>query len=358
MTSTLDEDLMRHIEQASELGGIKKPKPKSSAARTFTYPEGYAPINTILPLSKVAMNIPIRVFKPEDWPESLRKFIPKRDDLYVFDPDATLALAAELYTTKEFSKVGPVLLHGPKGSGKTTLPQQICARINMPYIRINCKGDMESAAIFGSQKYDPVNGLGWVDGPAAELGRLGGTLCIDEGSRMPSPIMASVMAMMEKGADIYLADKPGASEDKFILRNDWFRIVMTDNTELQGDTTGKYVGTNVQDEALIDRFSTAYKLGYLSEAHEIAIITGKVKEVDNLTAQKMVRLANMIRGSYDSGNIGFTMSPRGLLEWAEKIAFWDSESQGFRLSFYNKLTPTDRLVVAEFFHSVFSENLR
>jgi cobaltochelatase CobS len=357
MTASLDEELMRHIEEASELAGVKKAKPKTAAKKAITYPEGYEPVSKVLPLKGVTFDMPIRVFKREDWPENLRKFIPERDDLYVFDTDATLAVVGELYTDKPPKKVGPVLLHGPKGSGKTTLPQQICARINMPYIRVNCKGDMESAALFGSQKYNPVDGLGWVDGPCAELGRWGGTVCVDEGSRMPSPIMASMMAVMEKGTDLYLADKPGSSDEKFIPRHDWFRIIMTDNTELQGDTTGKYVGTNVQDEALIDRFSTTYKLGYLSEAHEVAIITGKVKDIDNFTAQKMVSLAGMIRSSYDSGNLGFTMSPRGLLEWAEKIVQWDNVAQAFKLSFHNKLIPSDRLVVAEFYHTVFAENL-
>ena len=357
-SSTLDEDLMKHLEEASTLAGVKKAKPKATGPRTFDYPEGYKPIMSVLPLAKVELNLPIRVFKTEDWPESLRKFIPKRDDLYVFDPDATLAVVAELYSTKEAEKVGPVLIHGPKGSGKTTLGQQICARINMPFIRVNCKEDMESAALFGSIKYDPINGIGWVDGPAAEMCRGGGTLCIDEGSRMPSGITASTMAMMEKGSDMYLADKPGTSDEKFIPRNNWFRVIMTDNTELQGDTTGKYVGTNVQDEAFIDRFATAYRLGYLSSAHEIAIITGKVKDIDNFTAQRMVQLASLIRSSYDSGNVGLTMSPRGLLEWAEKIAFWQSEKTAFKLSFYNKLTQTDQQVVAEFYHTVFAENLR
>ena len=72
----------------------------------------------------------------------------------------------------------------------------------------------------------------------------------------------------------------------------------------------------------------------------------------------MVQLAKMIRESYDSGNIGYTMSPRGLLEWADKIAFWQDEGKAFKLAFYNKLTTTDQAVVAEFFHTVFAVNLK
>ena len=357
-SSTLDEDLMRHIEQASELSGVKKPKAKATGPRTFTYAEGFKPIMSVIPLARVSLNIPIRVFEPTDWPESVRKFIPKVDDGYIFSPEHTLAVVAELFTDKPRKDVGAVLIHGKKGSGKTTLFQQICARINMPYIRVNCKLDMESAALFGSVKYDPVNGMVWCDGPIPELGKVGGFVCVDEASRIPSGIMDSMMAVLEKGSNIYLSDKPGASDEKWIVPHEWFRIGLTDNTELQGDTTGKYVSANVQDEAMIDRISTTISLNYLDPSHEVAIITGKVADVDSFTANRMVQLAGLIRSSYDAGNIGFTMSPRGLLEWAEKIAFWQSEKTAFKLSFFNKLTAADQQVVAEFYHTVFSENLR
>lgn len=351
-SSTLDEDLMKTLQEASELAGLRKPKPKTTGPRTFDYHEGWKPIMSVIPMPKSSLNIPIRVFNPNDWPENMRVHIPKVDPFYVFDPDATLAVAAGMMHGDR------IFLHGPKGSGKTTLFQQICARICLPYIRVNCREDMESAALFGANTYDPVQGMVYKEGPIPELARAGGCVCIDEGSRLPPGIMASLMSVLEKNGTVYLADKPGESKDKFITPHEWFRIVMTDNTELQGDTTGKYVGTNVQDEALIDRFSLTYKLNYLSPAHEIAILTGKVKDIDNFTAQKMVQLAKLIRESYDGGNIGFTMSPRGLLEWAEKIAFWQDEKQAFRLSFFNKLTASDQAVVSEFYHTVFAENIR
>lgn len=357
-SSTLDDDLMRALEAAQEVGGVRKPKPKDTGPRTFTYPDGFKPIMSVIPMTKVELNIPIRVFNREDWTPLMQQFIPEVDPNYVFNPEATLAVVAEMYSDRPRKNVGVVLIHGPKGSGKTTLFQQICARINMPFIRVNGKGDAESSAYFGAVKYDPVNGMVWVDGPVTECAQFGGTACCDEVSRNPSDINAALMAIAEKNSKLYLADKPGRSDEKFITPHEWFRMAWTDNTELQGDTTGKYVGTNVQDEALIDRVATTIRLGYLDASHEVAIITGKVKDIDNFTAAKMVQLANMIRTAYDAGNVGFTMSPRGLLEWAEKISFWKSEKQGFKLSFFNKLTPTDQQVVAEFYHTVFAENVR
>jgi cobaltochelatase CobS len=358
MSSTLDEALMKHLDEASAVAGITKPKAKAKEKKVFEYPEGTMPFLSLFAVGRTDLNIPVKVFKDEDWPESLRQFIPDRDEQYVFDPEATLTVVAALFDP-ETAVTGSdkVLLHGPKGSGKTTLPQQICARVRMPYIRVNCRGDMESSALFGSVKYSPTEGMVWVDGPIPELARHGGLVCIDEVSRTPAEINAALMAILERDGAVYLADKPGDSADKFIKPHPWFRIVCTDNTELQGDTTGKYVGTNVQDEALIDRFNTTYRLGYLSPAHEVAIITGKFKDVDNLSAQRMVQMASKIREAYDSGNIGFTMSPRGLLEWARKISYWQDNRKAFKLSFFNKLTQTDAQVVAEFYHTIFAENL-
>jgi cobaltochelatase CobS len=359
-SSTVDEELLRQITQAEELAGTRKPVKAISPTKTFACPEGYQPIMSVLPLKSCPQNISVRVFKVEDWPEHLRPFIPKVDKLYVFNPEATLVVAQAIAGYNPNPDLGAerVLLHGKKGSGKTTLPQQICARINMPFIRVNARRDMDSSALFGSVTYDPVKGVDYVEGPAAELGRAGGCLCIDEVSNLTAGIAASVMPMLERNGTIYLADKPGKSEDKFIIPNDWFRIVCTDNTELQGDTTGKYAGTNVQNEALIDRFTTTIRLDYLEPAHEVAIITGKVTSVDKMLAAQMVQLAGLIRNAYDEGNAGFTMSPRGLVEWATKIDFWGDVGRAFKLSFFNKLTLSDQAVVAEFYHTVFGENLR
>lgn len=349
-TSTLDEALMQQLRAAR--GGASPPKVKPSR-EPFKYEDGYQPISTMFEFDSVLdLDVPVKKFKPEDWDESIRTHIPKIDTGYVFDQYCTVSLAAAWYMEDA------CLIHGPKGSGKTTLPQQMAARLGIPYTRINGREDMESSALFGGVKFSPEQGVVWVDGPIAEFAKHGGIVCIDEVSRLPAGIVNGLMAVLEHGTDVFLADKPGTVAEKTIKRHPMFRIVCTDNTELQGDTTGKYVGTNVQDEALIDRFDTSIKLGYLSVAHEMKIIIGKVPQIDNRIAQQMVQLAGMIRTSYDGGNIGFTMSPRGLVAWAKKAVFWDNPMQAFKLCFFDKLLPSDRAVVAEFYHSVFAENIR
>ena len=355
-SSTVDERLMKTLEDARSVKTGMPVIDETAAAviaAAIVYKDGEVALSELVTFSSGAKSIiPVRVFKDEDWHESVRQFIPDIDDGYLFDKDATEAVVVSIMHGDT------MLLHGPKGSGKTTLPQQICARMRMPYIRTNSRLDMESGMIFGANS---VRGgeLLWNDGPLVELARHGGLYCQDEISRTPSGINASLMAVLERNGIVYLGDKPGTSEDKTIKPHPWFRFFATDNTELQGDTTGKYVGTNVQDEAMIDRFSTTIRLGYLHPKHEEAIIKGKYPDVGSVQAKRMVQLANLVRESYDSGNLGFTMSPRGLLEWARKLGQWSGDNEkAFKLCFWNKLIPSDKKVVAEFFHSVFSVNLK
>lgn len=353
-SSTVDERLMKTLEDAR---AVRTGMPTGGTtpailAAPVVYGDGEVPLSSIITFSDGAnSDMPIMVFTDDFWDESMRQFIPEVDTGYIFPRDATEAVVMAIM------QGDTLLAHGPKGSGKTTLPQQVCARMRMPYIRINCRMDMESGNIFGSNSV--VGGeLKWNDGPAVEIAKHGGVLCIDEISRTPSGINASLMAMLERGGIIYLGDKPGTSEEKTVRPHKWARWFATDNTELQGDTTGKYVGTNVQDEAMIDRFATTIKIGYLHAKHEEAIIEAKYPETSALLRKRMVQMAAFIRQSYDSGNLGFTMSPRGLLEWARKVPQWNGDiAKAFKLSFYNKLVPTDKKVVAEFYHSVFSENL-
>lgn len=353
-SSTVDERLMKTLEDARAIRTGMPDEAAVAAAPSvvYDYAEGEVPLSQLLTFSDgTSSDIPCPLFKDEDWHESVRMFIPKPDPDYIYDRDATEAAVISIRDGDT------MLIHGPKGSGKTTLPRNLCALMRMPYIRVNSRLDMESGAIFGSNS---VSGgeLLWNDGPIVELGMHGGLYCQDEISRTPTGINASLMSVLERDGVIYLGDKPGTSEEKTIYPHKWFRFFATDNTELQGDTTGKYVGTNVQDEAMIDRFATTVRLGYLSNKHEEQIILKKHTHVSTLQAKRMVQLANLIRNAYDSGNLGFTMSPRGLLEWARKLKqYGGSSERAFTLSFYNKLIPSDKKVVAEFYHTTFSVNL-
>jgi cobaltochelatase CobS len=289
----------------------------------------------------------VRVFKDEDWPEHVRMFIPEVDEGFVFPKNETEVAVVGLILAAD-----KVFAHGPKGSGKSTLFPQICARLRIPFMRINCRQDMDSSAIFGSITVHEGR-LDWVDGPAAVLAKTGGVLQIDEISATPAGINMSMQWMLEKGGKVFLAEKPSAPAEKLINPHQWFRVACTDNTELQGDTKGGYAGTMVQNEAMLDRFGTTIKMNYLSRKEETSIIKSRVPDLDKYYIEQMLNFAGLVRTAYLKGEVQFTMSPRALINWAEKIVLWGDITKALQIAFFDKLIEDDQKKINEFVVKVF-----
>lgn len=353
-TSSLDAELLRTLNNLKKVAEAAAPVVTPTVATVVTatinrfgaasrkFTEVFGISNLI---GKIDHDLPS--FTPEDWHESVRVFIPKVDDAYVFPVPQT-----EL-TTMGLINGDKALVFGPKGSGKSSLLEQICARLCIPYIRVNGRRDMESSALFGQPTFNPAAGVSYVHGPAGVLAMHGGLLCVDEISAMPAGIAMSMQFMLEDGGKVYLPDlHTDNPSDRYITPHRFFMVGATDNTQLQGDSTGSYVGTNVQNSALVDRFGTVVELDYIGKAHELAMLAGKVPEIDEGTRLTIVDVAQQVRVAHDKGTMTFTMSPRAVLSWARKVAFWGDLVAAFRVSFYNKLTDDDRKQMVEIFKRV------
>lgn len=365
MSSSMDKDVLEQIIAAANgkmTAKAKKPKEDDKprevvkdagkeatvtldGAKTAKFSEvfGFMP--------KSGIDHPVPMFSPDDWPEQMRAHIPARIVGYVWPQEELEMFIVGLIHGDA------IFLHGPKGSGKSSLPEQACAVINMPWVRVNCRQDMESSAIFGGYVVEHGK-MVWRDGPGAEVFRYGGILQIDEISASPAGINMSLQWALEKPARLYLAEMNASSEEKTLKANKWTRTVATDNTELQGDTSGHYAGTQVQNEALADRFLTSIRLGYLTREHETSILSERVPNLATGVIKDMIELAHLVRTGYQEGVVQSTVSPRTLINWGEKIAYFKKVTLAFKVAFYNKLTDDDRKVVGEYFYKVFGEELK
>lgn len=274
------------------------------------------------------------------------RLIPAVDPDYVVQQDEAALLVAGMMDGDK------TLITGPTGSGKSSLVKYVCAKLNRPFIRINMSGDVESSSLFGTLV---VRGGAtvWEDGAITEAAKYGAVCLVDEWELMPAEIAMGMQNLLEDGGYLYLKEKPGTSEDRTIIPNDNFRLVFAGNTVGQGDITGAFSGVGVQNTATIDRFTNTIKLGYLSQAHEVNIITSK-SDVEQKVAHDMVRLANLVRSAYESGKIGLTMSPRTLINWARKQKRYDVE-YALQVSFLEKLTAEDSKSVKELYTKVFGK---
>ena len=140
-----------------------------------------------------------------------------------------------------------------------------------------------------------------------------------------------------------------------------FRLFSTTNTIGLGDTTGLYHGTQQINQGQMDRWNIVATLNYLPHDDETRIILSKVKEYQDNEGQKivsaMVRVADMTREGFISGDISTVMSPRTVLTWAENAQIFGNVGTAFRMSFLNKCDELERPVVAEYYQRCFGEEL-
>lgn len=247
------------------------------------------------------------------------------------------------------------LITGPTGSGKSSLVKYVCAKMGLPFIRINMSGDVESSALFG-QLTVKAGATEWQDGPLTEAVRYGGVVLIDEWELMPPEISMGLQNLLEDDGFLFLKEMPGTSTDKTIVPDEGFRIICAGNTVGQGDDSGDFSGTSVQNSATLDRFSTTIVLQYLTKAHEVNVITSKSK-INKTVAKKMVDLAELIRNAKRQMQVNLTMSPRTLINWGRKVELYDNNVRmAFDIAFYDKLRDSDKKAIDELYTKVFGRS--
>ncbi len=232
-------------------------------------------------------------------------------------------------TLKQITKSGlfyPSFVTGLSGNGKTLMIEQIHSDMKKELIRVNITIETDEDDLLGGFRL--VNGeTKFVPGPVIEAMERGCTLLLDECDLGSNKLMCLQPVLEGKG--VYLK-----KVNKWVTPKDGFNVMATANTKGKGSEDGRFIGTNILNEAFLERFAITIEQPYASAAIEKKIIMGSMKKygsVDENFADNLVTWAEVIRKTFYDGGIDEVISTRRLDHIAKAYAIFGDKSKSIEL---------------------------
>ena len=220
----------------------------------------------------------------------------------------------------------PTFITGLSGNGKTLGVQQSCAELKREMIRVNITIETDEDDLLGGFRLQDGETV-WHDGPVVNAMKKGAVLLLDEIDLASNKIMC--LQPVLEGNGIFLK-KIG----QFVEPKDGFQIFATANTKGKGSDDGMFIGTNVLNEAFLERFAVTLEQPYPSIAIEKKIVVNSMKKygaVDEKFADNLITWADVIRKTFYDGGIDEVISTRRLDHIAKAFAIFKDKSKSIDL---------------------------
>lgn len=247
-----------------------------------------------------AQVVPIRQKKMLQETDNL---IPPKDETYV-----PFGFYKDLESIVKSSAFYPLFITGLTGNGKTTMVEQVCAKLNRECIRVNISIETDEDDLVGGNTLVDGNVV-FREGPVITAMRRGAILLIDEIDRGSNKLMC-IQGILE-GKPFFIK-KTG----EIVNPSKGFNIIATANTKGRGTEDGKYIAAQILDEAFLERFPITVEQEYPSATVERKIVINNMEALGNLDedfADKLVAWAEIIRKTYMESAIDELISTRRLV---------------------------------------------
>jgi hypothetical protein len=202
----------------------------------------------------------------------------------------------------------PVFVTGHSGNGKTMSIEQACAKAKRKFICVSMTPETDESDLLGN--YVLVDGnMEWRDGPVTTAARQGAVLCIDEIDYGAQNLSALQRVLEGKP---FMLKKKG----ELITPAQGFTVFATANTKGKGSEDGRYMFTNVLNEAFLERFPNTFEQEWPPTSVEKKIVAKELESVskeDKDFADKLVSWATVIRNTFDEGGCDEVISTRRLV---------------------------------------------
>ena len=254
-------------------------------------------------------------------PETHQNLIPQKDDTFVkfgnFN-DIKRIIQSRLFY--------PTFITGLSGNGKTFGVEQVCAQLNRELIRVNITIETDEDDLIGGFRL--VNGeTAWHNGPVIEALERGAVLLLDEIDLASNKILCLQSILEGKG--VFLK-KIG----RFVKPTAGFNVVATANTKGKGSEDGRFIGTNVLNEAFLERFPVTFEQEYPSVANEVKILEKVAQSLDvddSNFCKRLADWADIIRKTFYDGGIEEIISTRRLVHIIRAYSIFQDKAKAIQV---------------------------
>ena len=240
---------------------------------------------------------------PAAMPAVEQNLIPQKDDTFV-----KFGNFNNLKKVIDSRLFYPIFITGLSGNGKTFSVEQACAQAKRELIRVNITIETDEDDLIGGFRL--VNGeTVWHNGPVIEALERGAVLLLDEIDLASNKILCLQSILEGKGVFLKKIGRqvsPAAG----------FNIFATANTKGKGSDDGRFVGTNVLNEAFLERFPVTFEQEYPAPSLETKMLNNYCKELDCCDddyIKNLVAWADIIRKTFKDGGVDEVISTRRLV---------------------------------------------
>ena len=220
-----------------------------------------------------------------------------------------------------------IFITGLSGNGKTEMVTQVCAKLKRELFRVNITIETDEDDLLGGFRL--INGeTVWQDGPVVACMKRGGVLLLDEIDLGSNKLMCLQPVLEGKG--IFLK-----KTNQWIKPAAGFTVVATANTKGKGDMDGRFAGTGIMNEAMLDRFPVCVEQEYPTKATEKKIVLKNMDEFgarDDVFADLLVRWSEIIRKTFYEGAIDEIITTRRLNNIAQAFSIFGDRMKSIEMN--------------------------
>jgi len=220
----------------------------------------------------------------------------------------------------------PTFITGLSGNGKTFSVEQACAALNRELIRVNITIETDEDDLIGGFRLVDGNTV-WHNGPVVEALERGAVLLLDEVDLASNKILCLQSVLEGKGLFLkktgrYVQPAPG------------FNVIATANTKGKGSDDGRFIGTNVLNEAFLERFALTFEQEYPTPAIEskiLKMVATSLAIADHDFCENLANWADIIRKTFKDGGIDEVISTRRLVHIMRAFAIWGDRMKAIKV---------------------------